>query len=92
MAICKICKQDMLTADSCICAELKFKNKKYRRIRFGEIDDMSSKFNIDANATCGDCGCHVGGLHHWGCDMETCPVCKQQLLSCECDVVIEIKN
>lgn len=31
---------------------------------------------------CGDCAVEEGELHEVGCDMETCPICKEQLLSC----------
>ena len=36
---------------------------------------------------CGDCGCEEGELHNFfpDCDMEKCPICKGQLLSCDCD-------
>ena len=36
---------------------------------------------------CGDCGCEEGELHNYfpDCDHEICPLCKQQLLSCNCD-------
>jgi hypothetical protein len=34
--------------------------------------------------TCGDCGAKEGDLHQWGCDMEPCPFCGGQLLSCDC--------
>lgn len=33
---------------------------------------------------CGDCGRQTGQLHLDGCDIERCPKCKGQLLSCEC--------
>src|SRR6266436_4679064 len=35
-------------------------------------------------ATCGDCGVKEGQLHVLRCDMETCPFCGNQLLSCGC--------
>jgi hypothetical protein len=39
---------------------------------------------FDKNKTCHDCGAPVGYIHELGCDMETCPKCKGQLISCGC--------
>jgi len=33
---------------------------------------------------CGDCGVREGQLHRPNCDMEVCPFCGGQLLSCDC--------
>jgi len=33
---------------------------------------------------CGDCGVEEGNLHRFGCDMEICPLCGDQLISCPC--------
>ena len=33
---------------------------------------------------CHDCGCNEGKLHHFGCDMERCPFCGNQLITCQC--------
>lgn len=33
---------------------------------------------------CGDCGVREGELHHRGCDMERCPFCGGQLITCNC--------
>lgn len=33
---------------------------------------------------CHDCEAKEGQLHDYGCDMERCPYCEQQLISCEC--------
>lgn len=34
--------------------------------------------------TCHDCGVSEGEIHHLGCDMERCPFCGKQLISCDC--------
>ena len=34
---------------------------------------------------CPDCGAGFGQLHSAGCDVEPCPYCGHQLLSCFCD-------
>lgn len=34
--------------------------------------------------TCGDCGVREGEFHSPGCDMEICPFCLQQLITCGC--------
>lgn len=33
---------------------------------------------------CHDCGAQLGAYHERGCDMEECPRCHLQLLSCDC--------
>jgi len=35
------------------------------------------------SAICHDCGAKAGELHSLGCDMERCPICKGQLISCQ---------
>lgn len=35
-------------------------------------------------ARCHDCGVEEGMLHRRGCDMERCPFCGRQLISCDC--------
>jgi hypothetical protein len=33
---------------------------------------------------CHDCGVAAGALHWFACDMEQCPGCGRQLISCDC--------
>ena len=33
---------------------------------------------------CHDCNCEEGEIHEYGCDMERCPFCGNQLIGCHC--------
>jgi hypothetical protein len=33
---------------------------------------------------CHDCNCKEGEIHQLGCDMERCPWCGGQLITCHC--------
>lgn len=78
MAKCDLCGREMLTAKGCGIGKMHVGGKVYGRIRaFGE----------DESARCHDCNALPGEFHHWGCDMERCPACGHQLISCECEDV-----
>lgn len=56
----------------------------YPRIPYGHESDWKA-FNIIPPDTCHDCGVRLGMLHVPGCDVEQCPKCKWQAISCECN-------
>lgn len=81
MAKCKYCKRDMLKSYGCSIAQIELKDGTYERIKYG---DESKEFNLQSKGRCSDCGAKKGYYHHLKCDVEQCPSCKGQLLSCNC--------
>lgn len=72
MACCAECGQEMLDGVSCLEADVVFPDgRKMPQVRY-------------VGERCHDCACPNGGFHHPGCDMERCPRCGGQLISCGC--------
>lgn len=70
MAICEYCDQEMSLGVACTDPVY----GTHERIVFGGDGDP-----------CHDCNTPRGGLHHPGCDVERCPICLGQAISCGCD-------
>ena len=79
MVKCEDCKKEMLKVNS--SCDLNF-----RCIKIGNKIYPRDTLEFDYNKNCHDCGIlnKIGNLHHFGCDMERCPKCKGQLISCYC--------
>ena len=76
MAICQYCHREMTKAVGCKCIPFRYERKTYKPIKFG-FDGMGSPGD-----RCGDCGALYGHYHHPGCDLERCPICGGQVISC----------
>jgi len=77
MVACEDCRQEMKTAPSCTVDVLVIGGQRFDRNR-------QDRPPIGPHGRCGDCGIQRGGFHHLGCDIERCPRCHRQLLSCGC--------
>ena len=65
----------------------------YNPIKCGDVGDW---YNEDVGTehepeiSCGDCGCKIGEQHLTMCDIERCPCCGYQLISCNCGCIYEV--
>ncbi len=82
MSICELCAHEMLDDGvTCVTTPVLTDTGTFHPIAFG-----SERVRGWKAERCGDCGVRPGAYHHRGCDMEECPRCRGQLISCGCDV------
>lgn len=79
MTVCEWCSGEMNTAISCTVSALHRKGRRIELAPYGGEPGWRSTAD-----RCGDCGVVLGGWHHLGCDLQPCPQCGGQLLSCDC--------
>ena len=81
MSVCAYCGIEMTKTTTCIKPLLiaKSRNGSY------SVYKRDAKY-FDTDKRCHDCGIEnkPGNIHHLGCDMERCPKCGEQLISCVC--------
>lgn len=70
-------------------SKLLIKGKIYNPIKIGDHGDW---YENDKDACCGDCGLRYGQQHLPQCDVERCPACGGQLLSCDCGPVFDVED
>lgn len=79
MAQCNYCGLEMTTADGCVDSPIGIGGHSYQPIRHGR-----DRWTRGTKHRCGDCNVRPGRVHHHGCDMERCPACGGQSMSCDC--------
>ena len=83
MAICRWCEREMTTAASCTATALTHRGVPIAMIPWGTEGGWERRM-ARAGSRCGDCGVEPHGSHHLGCDLQLCPLCRGQMLSCGC--------
>lgn len=85
MVKCEDCNQEMNTAKGCTLTKVKDTlGTVYNRITyFNELVEPKNR----KHHRCHDCGVKFYHIHHNGCDMERCPKCGRQFISCSCEDV-----
>lgn len=78
MAVCAWCQREMQTAATCTVEAMHRDGKCIEMIPWGKERGRKT------TARCGDCNVTRGGFHHPGCDMQRCPLCRRQMVSCGC--------
>ena len=78
MAVCTWCELEMTTAATCTITKLHRHGTPVDLIPWGREPGWK------ASSRCHDCAVRFGGFHHPGCDVQRCPVCGRQMLSCDC--------
>jgi hypothetical protein len=73
----------MNTADGCVGRLVITTGGAFAPIPFGEERRGGGGW-AEGHLRCHDCGARPGHFHHPGCDVEECPRCRGQLISCDC--------
>jgi hypothetical protein len=92
MAVCRACNQEMTDLVTCTVKTYDDFPDGIERQRIRYPDDVlasnyakqEAPLASDWPANCRDCGTPQSGLHHPGCDVESCPRCQWQCISCDC--------
>lgn len=86
MAICVVCGRNMRKGVGCVGKPFQYSGKEFLPIKYGDEVRFGPDFKsmMPESKCCRDCNAVKGMYHHPGCDMEECPKCHKQAISCNC--------
>lgn len=82
MAICEWCGKPHNAPGGCSPIAVEFEGVDYLPIPYGS-ESMWAEISEQPHGPCHDCGVMPGEYHHAYCDVEACPICGGQFLTCE---------
>jgi hypothetical protein len=91
MTKCEDCKNEYFKIDSCPFPYVSIEGNVLKRNQIFRLGQGFSK-NITENERCEECGVLKDLVHHFGCSVEVCPICKDSLPTCACDEVFVMKD
>lgn len=80
VVICKWCNKDMNNSEGCNAHVVKVGKATFVSVVYGKETNITQP---KRRKHCGDCNATRGHRHHYRCDLEECPVCHEQYLTCE---------
>lgn len=86
-AVCSVCGLEMRpqTAPSCSAeARRDVVPMLVDGIQYEPIPYDAAKYGGQTGSPCRNCDVLDGGIHHFGCCQEVCPLCGGQFISCGC--------
>ncbi len=78
---CELCGNEMRNGIPCKSIPINISGMDYALVVYGNEERFPKPFE---SVECPDCGTPKGYWHHAGCDIEECPKCHRQLISCPC--------
>jgi hypothetical protein len=83
-ARCPACELTMDDGVACLLRAVEIDGRSYLRAPYLAGEDVWPSRRYHLPEHCHDCAVALGQLHHLGCDMEVCPSCGNQFMTCGC--------